>query len=821
MPQTVRGGCLAVFGVDPEGCVAHLRQRRPASSEWSGWEELSTIGLHGVTACLNVEERCEAFAIGADGTLQHSWQLDTSGHVAWGAWQQLGPIGCGEPTVAQNLDGHLELFAVGPDGRLGHAWRVAPRGHGGWSVWTPMGPRVKGRIAVGANADGHLELSATGEDGQLGHLWQTKPHGWSAFESFGPPITSDPVVYPNVAGHLELFARGPEGLLGHLYQPVPNGVHGWTQWSDFGPEIIGTPAVGANINGQLIVFARAADGRLGHIWQLEPNARTGWSEWEPLGPELAGDPVVGRGADGRLHVFAVTVDGQLGHAWHHRPDGATAWSDWEVLAECNPSVRLSVCLMQDRGELPPPSMVARSGAPAARLRADYCVIGGGPAGLTVADRLARAGATVILVESGAVGENPLTHALSRGIATGEIVKDDWQYLRVGRRRQVGGSTTGWGRGWCMPFRDIDFAERDWVERSGWPMTRAEFARYEHRAVETFGFEPFDKPISKGGLEWLAYHYPPDRKLFETMFLELGSVPEFHAELGATAVDFNVNDGAIESVRCANLRGEEVEVAADTFVLAGGAVENARQLLLLEAELPGLSPLTGRCFMEHPHVLAGSMHVPDATGLESFLLDPELMTERDALDVLALDAARQEAGGILSGSVQLRPHHHGDISSGPTDCDLYVRTEQAPNPDSRVTLGRRTDYFGRPRARLEWKLLEQDWNTVMTTTIEIATVLEHLYGGIVNLRIRANDPWPWKAAGPAASRNATWGYHQMGTTRMADSADRGVVDYNGLAYGTANLYLAGASVFPTGSCANPTFMIVALSHRLAEHLLDAG
>jgi choline dehydrogenase-like flavoprotein len=27
------------------------------------------------------------------------------------------------------------------------------------------------------------------------------------------------------------------------------------------------------------------------------------------------------------------------------------------------------------------------------------------------------------------------------------------------------------------------------------------------------------------------------------------------------------------------------------------------------------------------------------------------------------------------------------------------------------------------------------------------------------------------------------------------------------------------VFPTGSCANPTFMVVTLAHRLAEHLLN--
>jgi len=36
---------------------------------------------------------------------------------------------------------------------------------------------------------------------------------------------------------------------------------------------------------------------------------------------------------------------------------------------------------------------------------------------------------------------------------------------------------------------------------------------------------------------------------------------------------------------------------------------------------------------------------------------------------------------------------------------------------------------------------------------------------------------------------------------------------------ANLYVAGSSVFPTGSANNPTLTIIALALRLADHIKE--
>lgn len=55
---------------------------------------------------------------------------------------------------------------------------------------------------------------------------------------------------------------------------------------------------------------------------------------------------------------------------------------------------------------------------------------------------------------------------------------------------------------------------------------------------------------------------------------------------------------------------------------------------------------------------------------------------------------------------------------------------------------------------------------------------------------------------------------------ADPA-HGVVDPDCRVHGTENLFIAGSSVFPTSGFANPTFTIVALAIRLADHLARNG
>ena len=73
------------------------------------------------------------------------------------------------------------------------------------------------------------------------------------------------------------------------------------------------------------------------------------------------------------------------------------------------------------------------------LRADTCVVGSGPAGLTVAALLARAGHEVILLESAAPREEAAFQALNAGRVEG----DPYDGLEATRARGVGGTAHRW------------------------------------------------------------------------------------------------------------------------------------------------------------------------------------------------------------------------------------------------------------------------------------------------------------------------------------------------------------------------------------------
>lgn len=62
-------------------------------------------------------------------------------------------------------------------------------------------------------------------------------------------------------------------------------------------------------------------------------------------------------------------------------------------------------------------------------------------------------------------------------------------------------------------------------------------------------------------------------------------------------------------------------------------------------------------------------------------------------------------------------------------------------------------------------------------------------------------------------------HNLGTCRMSEKPEDGVVDRWGRAHDVPNLFVSDGSVMTTGAAANPTLTIVALAMRQADHILS--
>jgi choline dehydrogenase-like flavoprotein len=149
---------------------------------------------------------------------------------------------------------------------------------------------------------------------------------------------------------------------------------------------------------------------------------------------------------------------------------------------------------------------------------------------------------------------------------------------------------------------------------------------------------------------------------------------------------------------------------------------------------------------------------------------------------------------------------------PRTFHLLTRQEQAPNPASRVTLSSERDALGMPRVRLDWRLTELDHRSFRAFYEVLGRELGR--AGVGRLQMRdwvleaPTAPWPPSLGG---------GWHHMGTTRMSRDPKQGVVDVNCRVHGVANLYVAGAAVYPTAGCVNPTLTLVAMTLRLSDHL----
>lgn len=495
-----------------------------------------------------------------------------------------------------------------------------------------------------------------------------------------------------------------------------------------------------------------------------------------------------------------------------------------------------------------------------RLEADIAIIGAGPAGITLARALGGGHRSVCLLDAGGVEHDQQVQALYDG----ESVGIDYPVI-IHRLRMFGGSSNHWG-GFCRPLDPIDFEVRDWVPHSGWPFGIDTLDPYYGPASGIVEITP-DRfadstywematgerqiPPVTGRMQLRYVHFSPPTRFGERYGPELRATVNTRVVLNANVTNIAATaDGRhVARLDVRTLTGLQHTVQARTYVLATGGLENARMLLLsddvVSAGLGNQNDLVGRFFMEHPHLPGfGEIVVADLARLptiyrrrvivdgraanaafnpsEAFLREQRLLNAT----FMAGEAGTYRAGLPAEGEhaarhVEMLSAARRFLADGPDAVDpavlghwlgLGCSCEQAPNPDSRVSLSPQRDVLGLRKLRLDWRLTGQDRRSVVRHMRSLAMEFGALGIGRLLMHVEDDGVWPERVDG---------GSHHMGTTRMHDDPRQGVVDGNCRVHGIDNLYVAGSSVFPTSGAANPTLTIVALALRLADHLKATG
>lgn len=483
----------------------------------------------------------------------------------------------------------------------------------------------------------------------------------------------------------------------------------------------------------------------------------------------------------------------------------------------------------------------KEGFKSREVRYDACIAGSGFAGITIARELAAKGRKVVLLEAG--GDDWSDE--SQNIYEGQTVEGDgleyWGGLETCRLRYFGGTSNHWA-GLCIPFDAVDFEQREIYDFPNWPFEKSEFDQFFDRAADIIDITgksfapPKNDRWKSSKLRLIGRVKSPPTRLKEKYFAEISANDSnIDLILNCNLVDIRLtsNLAHVEKIITKNYRGQEFSFTANRFVIACGAVENARLLLNCDSQIPtGIgnhSDLVGRCFMEHLNVPMGRF-VGDPTfwrgGSKGFKPTRDfIISQRIGNSSLSLDSdsnpqtygrlrvlKRIVRDAVCSSDTLTNLSRAISNVNCPGDGQISTLCEQVPNRNSRVTLGREKDALGLRRVILNWQINNQDRKTIRTLAMTLATELARQDLGRVQLQDFILDKGSDISIGGHC--------HQMGTTRMSENSRYGVVDRNSRVHGMDNLYIAGSSIYPTGGGNNPTLAIVQLSLRLADHLLQA-
>jgi choline dehydrogenase-like flavoprotein len=494
------------------------------------------------------------------------------------------------------------------------------------------------------------------------------------------------------------------------------------------------------------------------------------------------------------------------------------------------------------------------------MKYKFCVIGTGIGGGILIEKLIRTfpNEKIIVIEAGNNHVNRENLYVSTGLP----------FRMITTSVQLGGTSNLW-HGVLSYLDDIDFKKRDWISKSGWPIEKQELYEYYNEAAKFWGVENTDffeeenlsvelkeelKSINfnKEIVENKLFQQPLNVKSLKTVIAGIAKKDNLTLLTETVALELKCRDTdnkTIQSCVVGRIDGNLHEIEADNFIVCAGALETPR-LLLNSKFLDNYN--IGKYLMDHPmgNLLQIRFKKPQKakiysdtrygkgtkikTGLvfkseiqekyelpnHNFYIRPSFvkgiddMSEKIKLSLLTYKSGKLSIKDIyrtLTNLNVIRQILTYKLSLNVTYkfADLFFLTEQVPNEKSKVGLSTELDRFGYPKAEVDWQLAEYDISN-MKKVFEICR--NEVFPDKDFEIIHSEKDFLWDSI-------FTSGAHHVGTARMSNSSEDGVVDKDLKVFDTNNLFICDGSIFPTSGNVNIGLTISAFALRLVDYFRE--
>ncbi len=502
------------------------------------------------------------------------------------------------------------------------------------------------------------------------------------------------------------------------------------------------------------------------------------------------------------------------------------------------------------------------------------VIGSGAGGGTVSNELAQKGIKVVLLEAGGRVEiedfvnnewesfSNISWLDKRTTSGSWRVAKDFPGLPAWIVKSVGGSTVHWA-GASLRFQEHEFKARTtYGEIQGanlldWPITLGEMQAYYDRAEDKMGVTgTHDIPRLPGNNNYKVLAAGAKKigyKTFHTGNMAINSQPRdgrgscqqigfcfqgcksgakwstLYTEIpkgeatgnlevrpNAQALRIEHNDkGLVTGVLYADKQGQQQVQKARVVCVAGNSIESPRLLLnSASAKFPdGLANSSGQVGKNYMRHMTGSVygifekpvHMFRGTTMAGIVRDEsEHRPDRGFVGGFEMETLSL---GVPFMAAFLDPGAWGSKFTSAMDgyanmAGMWLVGEDMPQESNRITLhASEKDPFGLPVPNVHF---DDHPNDVAMRTYAYKQG-GALYDAVGAKRTINTPPYP--------------STHNLGTNRMSEKPQDGVVNKHGQTHDIANLFISDGSQFTTGGAENPTLTIVALAIRQAEYISD--